>query len=271
MLRRSEPSWAEAKKQMGDPGFLNQLINFDKDSLNDQVLQKVSKYTKEADFDPVVVGGISVACKSMCLWVRAMEVYGKIAKDVAPKRAKLQAAMKTLAKKQAQLADMEAKVKEIMDKAQVLKDKYDGGVAKKDALKSEAEQMEVLLARASNLVEGLGGERARWEISILSLDENLKNTVGDCLLAAAFLSYCGPFDSEYRQRLLEGNWLKGVKNLNIPCSADFNFCQCVECPRKASHWLLWPLPGLCLASQWPPGPHNGLCLASLLAFGGLPQ
>ena len=144
---------------MGDPGFLNQLINFDKDSLNDQVLQKVSKYTKEADFDPVVVGGISVACKSMCLWVRAMEVYGKIAKDVAPKRAKLQAAMKTLAKKQAQLADMEAKVKEIMDKAQVLKDKYDGGVAKKDALKSEAEQMEVLLARASNLVEGLGGER----------------------------------------------------------------------------------------------------------------
>jgi tetratricopeptide (TPR) repeat protein len=94
VLRRSEPSWTEAKKQMGDPGFLNQLINFDKDSLNDQVLQKVSKYTKEADFDPVVVGGISVACKSMCLWVRAMEVYGKIAKDVAPKRAKLQAAIR---------------------------------------------------------------------------------------------------------------------------------------------------------------------------------
>jgi len=30
VLRRSEPSWTEAKKQMGDPGFLNQLINFDK-------------------------------------------------------------------------------------------------------------------------------------------------------------------------------------------------------------------------------------------------
>ena len=48
--------------------------------------------------------------------------------------------------------------------------------------------------------------------------------MGDCLLAAAFLSYCGPFDSEYRMRLLNNYWLKSVKTLKIPASADFDFC-----------------------------------------------
>ena len=100
VLRKSEPTWLEAKKQLGDPGFLNQLVTYDKDQLNDAMLNKVNKYTKDASFDPEVVGAVSKAAKSLCMWVRAMEVYGRIAKDVAPKRAKLQQAMKTLEGKQ---------------------------------------------------------------------------------------------------------------------------------------------------------------------------
>lgn len=41
-----------------------------------------------------------------------MEIYGRIAKDVAPKRAKLNAAMKSLSLKQAQLAEAQAKVRQ---------------------------------------------------------------------------------------------------------------------------------------------------------------
>ena len=116
VLRRSEPTWLEAKKQLGDPSFLSQLVNYDKDSMNDALLNKVAKYTKEADFEPDIVGAVSKAARSLCMWVRAMEVYGRIAKDVAPKRAKLQQAMKTLSQKQDQLAKAQAKVKEITDK-----------------------------------------------------------------------------------------------------------------------------------------------------------
>merc|ERR1719440_937671 len=116
VLRKSEPSWAEAKKQLGDPSFLTQLLTFDKDALNEAMLNKIAKYTKQAEFDPEIVGAVSKACKSLCMWVRAMEVYGRIAKDVAPKRAKLQQAMKTLEAKQKQLAAALAKVKEITDK-----------------------------------------------------------------------------------------------------------------------------------------------------------
>lgn len=40
VLRKSEPTWAEGKKQLGDPNFLVQLVNYDKDQLNDAMLNK---------------------------------------------------------------------------------------------------------------------------------------------------------------------------------------------------------------------------------------
>ena len=35
---------------------------------------------------------VSKACKSMCMWVRAMDLYSRVLKEVGPKRAKLAAA-----------------------------------------------------------------------------------------------------------------------------------------------------------------------------------
>ena len=34
--------------------------------------------------------------------------------------------------------------------------------------------------------------------------------VGDCLVGAAFLSYAGPFLSDYRDELVQDTWLKQV-------------------------------------------------------------
>ena len=45
--------------------------------------------------------------------------------------------------------------------------------------------------------------------------------MGDRLLAAAFLSYCGPFDSEYRAKLCT-TWIKSVRTLSSR-APDFDF------------------------------------------------
>lgn len=43
-----------------------------------------------------------------------------------------------------------------------------------------------------------------------ALEKDMGYLVGDCLLAAAFLSYMGPFLSSYREELLSGIWIKQV-------------------------------------------------------------
>jgi hypothetical protein len=42
------------------------------------------------------------------------------------------------------------------------------------------------------------------------LRESMVYLVGDCLVAAAFLSYSGPFLSDYRDNLVQNQWLKKV-------------------------------------------------------------
>jgi len=103
VLRRP-PTWEETKKQLGDANFMMKLLNFDKDGLDDGLLKKISKFTVNPEFTPEAVGKVSLAAKGMCMWVRAMEVYGSVAKEVAPKRARLRAAQDNLAKKQAAMA-----------------------------------------------------------------------------------------------------------------------------------------------------------------------
>ena len=47
-------------------------------------------------------------------------------------------------------------------------------------------------------VSGLAGEKIRWEQTVKDLESKMGFLVGDCLVAAAFLSYMGPFLSNYR-------------------------------------------------------------------------
>lgn len=113
ILKQSEPSWSEAKRQLGDPNFIMSLKDFDKDNIPDKVLRKINKYTSEPDFQPEKVGTVSGAAKSLCMWVRAMETYGQIFRVVQPKRERYNQAMAQLKEKQDALADAKKKLDDV--------------------------------------------------------------------------------------------------------------------------------------------------------------
>ena len=86
ILRLSDPSWAEAKRQLGDANFIKSLVFFDKDNISDKTLKRIGQICAKPDFKPDTVGRVSLAAKSLCMWVRAMEVYGRIFRVVEPKK-----------------------------------------------------------------------------------------------------------------------------------------------------------------------------------------
>ena len=65
---------------------------------------------------------------------------------------------------------------------------------------------------------GLAGERSRWEVSIVSLEAQLQALPGDVALASAFMSYAGPFPSQYREDLAKHTWQKQVGLLCTLCT-----------------------------------------------------
>ncbi len=48
--------------------------------------------------------------------------------------------------------------------------------------------------------------------------------IGNAILATAFLSYCGPFNQEFRQRMLN-EWQKQIQQRIIPFSENFNIIE----------------------------------------------
>ena len=109
--------WDPAKKMMADSKFLQSLFDYDKDNIKVEVIEKIRPYTTSPDFEPELIGKASKAAKGLCQWVRAMEVYDRVAKVVAPKRAALAAAEAEFAEvselvrqKKESLAEVERKI-----------------------------------------------------------------------------------------------------------------------------------------------------------------
>uniref|UniRef100_G3PFM0 Dynein, axonemal, heavy chain 2 n=1 Tax=Gasterosteus aculeatus TaxID=69293 RepID=G3PFM0_GASAC len=240
-LLGKEATWAEAKRQLGDSNFIKTLVNFDKDNITERVLKDIGQFCRQVDFQPEIIGKVSLAAKSLCMWVRAMEVYGRVYRVVEPKRAQLNAAMAQLVEKQTQLAAAQDKLREVGEKKEQLEKELGEKLIMKKSLREKSEEMEMKLDRADKLVTGLAGERVRWEERVAVLEENMGYLVGDCLLAASFLSYMGPFLSNYRDKLL-AIWMKEVRDLAIPCTPGFSFAVFLSKPTVVRDWNIQGLP-----------------------------
>ncbi|XP_048524356.1 dynein axonemal heavy chain 2 [Dendroctonus ponderosae] len=260
ILKGVEPSWAEAKRLLGEINFLKDLKEFDKNHISEKTLKKIANYTMNEEFIPEKVGIVSLAAKSLCQWVIAIEKYAKVWKVVGPKKAKLDEALDSLKEKQAMLAEAQAKLAELNMYLQKLQKEYEEKLEQKEELNRKAELLKLKLERAATLVDCLAGERQRWEETVKTLDLKYTFLPGDCLLATAFISYLGPFVSVYRDELII-MWQKYMVTLEIPTSQDFNVIQFLSDPTTIREWNIQGLPAdnfstengiiVTTGSRWP--------------------
>lgn len=109
--------WKPSKLLLSDMNFLKDLINYDKDNINQTAILKIKKeYLTNAEFVPSRVANASSAAEGLCKWVLAMVKYDEIKKIVAPKEEKLAVAQEelsvlnqALAEKQSQLRTVETR------------------------------------------------------------------------------------------------------------------------------------------------------------------
>eukprot|EP00931_Biecheleriopsis_adriatica_P118943 TRINITY_DN94246_c0_g1_i1.p1 TRINITY_DN94246_c0_g1~~TRINITY_DN94246_c0_g1_i1.p1 ORF type:complete len:649 (-),score=138.66 TRINITY_DN94246_c0_g1_i1:51-1997(-) len=83
------PSWTEAKVELRDTTLLSRLRNLDRDSITDNTLTEIAKYTEDSNWTPKIVQNESATLGRLCQWVHAIKIYSEILREVEPKRAKL--------------------------------------------------------------------------------------------------------------------------------------------------------------------------------------
>ncbi|KAB0403143.1 hypothetical protein E2I00_012479 [Balaenoptera physalus] len=241
ILLNAKPDWPTAKQLLGDSNFLRRLLEYDKENVKPQILAKLQKYINNPDFVPEKVEKVSKACKSMCMWVRAMDLYSRVVKEVEPKRQKLRTAQAELDITMATLREKQALLKKVEDQIQALQHEYDKSVNEKESLAQTMALTKARLVRAGKLTAALGDEQIRWEESIQKFNEEILNIIGNVFIAAACVAYYGAFTAQYRQSLIEC-WIQDCQSLEIPINPTFSLINTLGDPYKIRQWNTDGLP-----------------------------
>jgi len=237
-----EDYWGPSQKMLGDLRFLDSLKSYDKDNISPNIMKTIrSKYITNKDFLPEVVRQASTACEGLCKWVRAMEVYDRVAKVVAPKKEKLKGAEAELKVQMDKLNEKRAELKEVTDKLQALNDELGKMREKKADLEKNIDLCSKKLDRAEKLIGGLGGEKTRWTETAISLGERYVQLTGDVLLSSGVVAYLGAFTVDFRHECVK-NWILLCNKEKIPCSANFSLNATLGEPVAIREWQIAGLP-----------------------------
>jgi dynein axonemal heavy chain len=241
LLMGKKPNWDEAKKLLGSVKFLEMCKTYDKDNIPGRVIKKLQKYVQDADFVPEKMASASTAAVSLCMWVRAMDTYARIAKTVEPKRQALGEAEAKLHESEETLRTKQMDLREIQARIEALQAKYQAKLAERDELQFKEVQTKARLERAEKLVTGLGSEETRWADTAKQLENDMHHLVGNTMLSAGFVAYLGPFTSDFRQKLVS-KWTKRCIELKVPVDPDFSLIRTLSDPVQVREWTLMGLP-----------------------------
>eukprot|EP00055_Hartaetosiga_balthica_P018142 m.129163 g.129163 ORF g.129163 m.129163 type:complete len:2586 (+) comp9459_c1_seq4:2-7759(+) len=234
--------WGPSKKLLGDMKFLQSLKDYDKDNISSKIMKVIREnFANNEAFDPELLQKVSKAAVGLCSWVLAMEVYDRVAKVVGPKKEKLKEAEAEVAVQMEKLTEKRAELKAVSDKLQALKDELRAMVEKKQELSDNIDLCGKKLARAEQLIGGLGGERSRWTALAQELGEKYTRVTGDILLSSGVVAYLGAFTVTYRTSCV-GKWKALCGEKNIPCSDNFSLNVTLGKPVLIREWQIAGLP-----------------------------
>lgn len=102
---------------MSNPAnFVASLKNYNKDAIKETTLKKLKKFVNDSRFEPDNIARFSVAAKSVCMWVCAMNTYAEVLKIVNPLKAKLAIAEKERVAADAALKEKNKELQKVRDR-----------------------------------------------------------------------------------------------------------------------------------------------------------
>lgn len=236
-----EPNmWATAKKLLSQQNFLSGFSTFDYNSIKLEVIEKIRKKYL-FDLNPTRLKDVSAAAYALCLWIRAIEEYDKAYRIVKPKQLKANAAKQAYLDKTENLKRIQDELQDLVHTLEEMQEDLDKKQERKAELEAEIEDCKTKIVRAKTLLEGLGGEKVRWENSIVELQRDYENIIGDMLLSAGIIAYLGVFPARYRNPTTK-KWFDQCVAANIKVSENFSLEKCLGEAVIIHEWVLNGLP-----------------------------
>lgn len=130
-----------------------------------------------------------------------------------------------------------------------MKKRYDEAIGKKNILEENAAKTKKKMDQANRLINSLQDNKVRWIQNANEFKSLKQRLVGDVAKACAFVSYCGPFNSEFRQKLLDEYFHNDIMTKGIPVSENLALTQFLVDQATIGEWNLEGLPSDDLSIQ----------------------
>ena len=224
LLGYNASSWREVQLIVRRDDFIPNIVSFDSDTQLTPELRTYMErtYLSREDYTYEVVYRASKACGPLVQWVVAQLRYSKILQQVGPLRDEVKVLESQTMKTRAQLIAIQQMIEELETSIEKYKEGYSELIREAENIKSEIKIVETKVSRSTKLIDNLTTERQRWKESIERFGSQRQQLIGDSLLAAAFVVYCGVLDQKDRlifnklvQSKLENAAIKFDKALTI--------------------------------------------------------
>eukprot|EP00814_Leptocylindrus_danicus_P009510 CAMPEP_0116004988 /NCGR_PEP_ID=MMETSP0321-20121206/911_1 /TAXON_ID=163516 /ORGANISM="Leptocylindrus danicus var. danicus, Strain B650" /LENGTH=4605 /DNA_ID=CAMNT_0003473357 /DNA_START=128 /DNA_END=13942 /DNA_ORIENTATION=- len=258
-----EPSFKQALQMMSNPNFLGQLVEFGnsgKDCMNDETIEFLSAYVDIEQFNPAVAKNASSAAEGLCTYVRAMKFYHEASKIVKPKMEALNIAMAQMEAANKALTAAEERLTGCEKKLAGLQALFTAQMNKKRSIEEGATALEKKMSQASALINGLAGERKRWTEDAANFSDQKKRLVGDCAIGCAFVSYCGPFNQQFRNYLIYDKFTVDCQSRNVSVTENLDVISFLIDIGTIGDWNIQGLPTDFLSTQ------NGILVTKSTRF-----
>ena len=260
-----DKSWNAATKMMNNvERFMETLKGF-KAQIDDGKVPKKNvdacrPYLELPHFNRDTIYNKSRAAAGLCEFAINIVKYYDVISMIEPKRKELADANDQLNEANATLQAVQDKVAALNALVADLERQFNEAESDKNAAINEKERLEVKLGLATRLVNALAASGEQWknDVAQLKIDNDL--LVGDCLYAASFVTYNGPFTAKFRTELNTA-FEKRLMEHNIPMTEGIDVLRVLVDPATIAGWVSEGLPSdrtsvengtiTCNSERWP--------------------
>lgn len=239
--KKEKDYWGPSLKMMQDTGFLQSLINYDKEGITQELVDKIQEFITQDAFQIESLKKVSAVAMNLAKWVFAMDKFYRVNKIVKPKKEQLKVAEEKYESVMKVLRVKQAELKKVVDEVNALQKDLNDTKEAKETLELKVADCEAKLIRAEQLIKGLGGEKTRWKAESERLKDVFVNLTGDILISSGMIAYLGAFTMVFRSDLAD-EWVKLCEEKEIPNSGKFSLERVLGNAVQIRNWGLAGLP-----------------------------
>jgi len=175
-------------------------------------------------------------------WIKNMLEYYDVVVNMEPKRRALAEANEQLKEATDKKNAIDAQVAKLQEELDVLQAEFKKVMDAKMEAEATAAKCARRLDVATRLLKALGSESERWATSIDTCTNQLGLLLGDVLLASSFVSYLGPFNKKYREKIMNEYFKPFVESRGIPKTPNFKHLDILTDDATRALWINQGLP-----------------------------